>query len=55
MSRSGRPALRLPGLRRTGAAGRRRQHCADGQSDNTPEARIFNDDPRIQFNPIVFT
>jgi hypothetical protein len=55
MSRSGRPALQLPGLRRTGAAGRRRQHCADGQSNNTPEGRIYNNNPRIQFNLIVFT
>ena len=55
MSRSGRPALRLPGLRRTGAAGRRRQRCADGQSNSTHEKRIYNNNPRIQFNQILFT
>jgi hypothetical protein len=55
MSHSGRPALRLPGLRRTGAAGHRRQHCADGQPHSTPEKRIYNNNPSIQFNLIVFT
>jgi hypothetical protein len=55
MSRSGRPALRLPGLRRTGTAGHRRQHCADGQFDSTPEGWIYNDNLSIQFNLIVFT
>jgi hypothetical protein len=55
MSRSGRPALRLPGLRRTGTAGRRRQHRADGQSNNTPERHIYNSNQSIKLNLIVFT
>ena len=55
MSRSGRPARRLPGLRRTGAAGRRRQRCADGQSNDTLERLIYNNNLSIQFNVIIFT
>jgi hypothetical protein len=44
-----------PGVAADRAAGRRRQHCADGQSNSTPEKRIYNNNPRIQFNLIVFT